>query len=701
MRAARTVSGDKSPRRLKPALHRKGGPLYNYDTATLMRWGRYIVLLAAFGLHAARGQVSFAPAAIYAAQKAPLWITTGDFNGDGKLDLAVANGGSESIDISLGNGDGTFQASVPYAAGVSCVINYLVTGDFNNDGKQDLLVGCLAGTTLAVLPGKGDGTFGAAILTQLPLTMVTGDVVDGGTVQSAVADFDQDGNLDIAMLLGTLTDKNLSGEAAYLLRGLGNGTFQAPQPIAALAGMEAVSFATADFNGDGKPDLAALVLHTKPDSANLVIALGQGDGTFRVSGSYPSQVVFNLTVGDVNGDGVPDLVLSGGTFESDNTNVTAEAAVYTGNGDGTFQLKGSYASAPGSIIFDLCLADVRGTGKPDIAALLYSGIVNNDLGSANASVVLMAGNGDGTFQNPVTLMPFDGAASFSIVSGDFNGDGRPDLAFPTIPDSALATLPDVDLDNLPTDLPPALEGFPDSSTEVLLNTTPPSTFSDANAAGFQRGTMAQDSIIAAFGGGLASTTAQTGALGTMLGGVTVTVQDSAGTSRLADLFYVSPTQINYAMPAGTATGQAAITIANGPATVTVNQQIGTVLPGIFAVDGIAAANVQTYQNGQLTAAALSFQVASNGAVTPLPIDVSTGQVFVLLYGTGIRHASSVTVNLGSQTGLPVAYAGAQGVFVGEDQINVLLPQTLQGAGTINVTLTADGQTSNIVQLQIE
>jgi hypothetical protein len=148
-----------------------------------------------------------------------------------------------------------------------------------------------------------------------------------------------------------------------------------------------------------------------------------------------------------------------------------------------------------------------------------------------------------------------------------------------------ADIPTVDKGDPQAGATALLAAFPTGSAEVLLNTTPPSTFIDANAAGFQRGFMAQDSIVAAFGGGLASTTAQPTALGTTLGGVTVSVKDSAGTSRLADLFYVSPTQINYAMPAGTATGRAAITIANVTSSVTVKQTIVPVLPGIFAVDG--------------------------------------------------------------------------------------------------------------------
>ena len=135
--------------------------------------------------------------------------------------------------------------------------------------------------------------------------------------------------------------------------------------------------------------------------------------------------------------------------------------------------------------------------------------------------------------------------------------------------------------------------------------------------------------------------------------------------------------------------------------MTVNQQIVPVLPGLFSVNGIAAANVETFQGSTMTAAALAFQVSASGAITPQPINVTAGQVYLLMYGTGIRHASSVTVTLGSQTGLAVAYAGAQGYFVGEDQINVLLPPSLAGAGVINVTLTADGQTSNAVEIQIE
>ena len=110
---------------------------------------------------AARAQVTFAAPAATATQKTPIWTVSADLNGDGKPDLAVANAGSQTVTVSLGNGDGTFQTPVPYSVAPNCSPNYLAAGDFNNYGKPDLLVACVLGSELLVLPGKGDGTFGA------------------------------------------------------------------------------------------------------------------------------------------------------------------------------------------------------------------------------------------------------------------------------------------------------------------------------------------------------------------------------------------------------------------------------------------------------------------------------------------------------------------------------------------------------------
>lgn len=124
---------------------------------------------------AARAQVTFAAPAATATQKTPIWMVSADFNGDGKPDLAVANGGSQTVAISLGNGDGTFQTPVSYSTAPNCSPNYLAAGDFNNDGKPDVLVACVVGSELLVLPGKGDGTFGAPIITTISQVTVAGE----------------------------------------------------------------------------------------------------------------------------------------------------------------------------------------------------------------------------------------------------------------------------------------------------------------------------------------------------------------------------------------------------------------------------------------------------------------------------------------------------------------------------------------------
>jgi uncharacterized protein (TIGR03437 family) len=160
--------------------------------------------------------------------------------------------------------------------------------------------------------------------------------------------------------------------------------------------------------------------------------------------------------------------------------------------------------------------------------------------------------------------------------------------------------------------------------------------------------------------------------------------------------------VNYTIPAGTATGAATISIVNGSTAAVATQQIVPVAPGLFAVNGIAAANVASYLPGAAVPVVTSPFQLSNGVVVLAPIVLDpNAQVYLFLYGTGIRHGSNVTANLGSLKNQPVEYAGAQGFYVGEDQINVLLPQSLKGAGVVNVTLTADGFTTNTVQIEIQ
>jgi uncharacterized protein (TIGR03437 family) len=234
---------------------------------------------------------------------------------------------------------------------------------------------------------------------------------------------------------------------------------------------------------------------------------------------------------------------------------------------------------------------------------------------------------------------------------------------------------------------------------------------NVSAASFTGPVVAANSIAVGFGRGLALSTDQptTTPLPTRLAGSTVRVKDSGGTERLAPLFYMSPTQVNYLIPVGTRTGAATVTVTSGDNTISTGTvQVDTVAPGLFTANA----------SGRGVAAALLLRAAGTGAQTveqvarlegnafvPAPIDLGpeADQVFLLLFGTGIRGfsaASAVQVTVGGQT-VPVPFAGPQGQFVGLDQLNVgPLPRSLVGRGEVNVVLTVDGKTANTVTVGI-
>jgi uncharacterized protein (TIGR03437 family) len=223
--------------------------------------------------------------------------------------------------------------------------------------------------------------------------------------------------------------------------------------------------------------------------------------------------------------------------------------------------------------------------------------------------------------------------------------------------------------------------------------------------------VSAESIASFYGSGLASgvDSAKSLPLPLTLGGVRVQVQDSAGVSRMAPLFYVSPTQINLEIPAGTAAGQATVTVldANNTALVSTTADVQAVAPGLFTADG----------SGKGVAAALAIQVGVNNLqnVTPIfdcaggvcasvPIKLGVDRpVYLSLYGTGIRNRSSlanVTVVI-SATNAPVLYAGPQGSYAGLDQVNVAIPLSLRGAGETDLLLTVDGKAANSVRVNIQ
>lgn len=232
------------------------------------------------------------------------------------------------------------------------------------------------------------------------------------------------------------------------------------------------------------------------------------------------------------------------------------------------------------------------------------------------------------------------------------------------------------------------------------------TFKTALAAGYQVEPFAPEAIVAAFGTNLSAGTvaATTAPLPTTLGGTTVTVTDSGGVARPAPLFYVSPGQINYEIPAGTPVGAATVAITpQSGVTQTEAIQIGRVSPGLFSLNssGLVAAWVLPVISGVQQLLQPVYQI-SGGSVVALPVSLgpSTEQVYLELYGTGIRNATTVTVTVGGLS-VPVLFAGAAS-FEGEDQINIgPLPASLAGAGSVDIVLVADGLMANTVNMTIQ
>jgi uncharacterized protein (TIGR03437 family) len=235
---------------------------------------------------------------------------------------------------------------------------------------------------------------------------------------------------------------------------------------------------------------------------------------------------------------------------------------------------------------------------------------------------------------------------------------------------------------------------------------------NVSGASFARNAIATESIVSAFGTGMANAAQGAAALPlpTELAGTRVYVRDSLNVERAAPLFYSSPLQINYLMPEGTAPGAATVVVAkDGAVVATETTEVGMTAPAVFTANstgqGVAAALVQRVRaDGSQVFEPVAAYDAAQGKFSALPIDLgpATDQVFLVLFGTGVRHRSSlgaVRARVGG-VDVEVLYAGAQGGYAGLDQINLRVPRTLVGSGEVDVVLTADGKAANTVRVAI-
>jgi len=339
----------------------------------------------------------FSSAPSYAADRGYKSVAVGEFNGDGKLDLAVTNQSSNNISILLGDGFGGFGP--PSNFPVPAEPRAIAAADFNKDGKTDLAVAHIFGGPVSVMLGNGNGSFSSP-------TIVGNTSNPNGL---AIADFNHDGNPDIAV--------SSSGFQLILL-GNGSGGFTSHNLNIGSSSVLAASVTAADFNGDGFDDAA--FTGDSSGSWRISIVLGNAAGTFSVITTLPvTEAPKGIAVGDFNGDSKPDIVVVGQWAES-------RATVFINQGANTFTVSTSFliGSDPRSVT----VGDFNADGNADIAVALAQ--TNN--------VMIAVGVGQGTFLYPTSYYG-TGFTPSSIAVGDFNSDNKLDLVTANAAESFLGS----------------------------------------------------------------------------------------------------------------------------------------------------------------------------------------------------------------------------------------------------------------------
>src|SRR6266566_4927932 len=317
----------------------------------------------------------------------PISIAVGDFNGDGALDVAIALLNDSAIQLFSNNGSGTFTVlpETPTCGNPGS----LVVADFNGDGKQDIAVACQTGS-VSILLGDGNNHF---------QTLPAGGVMPG-PYSIAAADLNGDGRAD-------LVTANNTGSSATVLLGNGDGSFRVSSPIPLPS--QPFSVVIADVSRDGIPDVMVL-----NDGTHVTLLLGNGDGTFAPSAQTLQTGIGAGTtwvaLGDFNGDSNMDLVVA--------NSLTNSVAIFLGNDQAQFTIGATYGVGIDPEF--VTTADLNGDGKLDIV------VVCKGNASTPGSVRILLGNGDGTFAAATPLTP--GLAPIAAAVGDFNNDTKLDLA---------------------------------------------------------------------------------------------------------------------------------------------------------------------------------------------------------------------------------------------------------------------------------
>lgn len=334
----------------------------------------------------------FAPPQNYAVGQAPRAIASGDLDGDGDLDLVVADRDSDDVEVLLGRGDGTMAPAVSYLVGLAP--DGVAIGDLNGDGRLDVAVANRDSGDVSVLLNQGGGALGAQAR------------YGAGTTPTSVAigDLDGDGRPELVVTdaAGTVS--------VFFQQYAGGGTFD-PAVVYQTTVSGSSGVAVQDLDRDGRPDLAIANMGENGRGGNVEVLLNRGDGTFRPPVGYMAgQGPFAIAIGDIDEDSRPDIVVA--------NQLSNDVHVLRNQGTGTFALPRVYPT--GLEPYAVAVGDLNDDGHPDLA------VANAGYNRTRGDVSVLLNRGLGTFAQAVSYPAGQRPAALAVA--DFNGDGRIELA---------------------------------------------------------------------------------------------------------------------------------------------------------------------------------------------------------------------------------------------------------------------------------